>query len=132
MKQNVVAPLSCEAEYIAASAETCQGMWIIQFGEEILKIHVKPFKLYVDNKSAIALSKNPSQNCLNKHIETKYHFTCDCVDKGYVDTEYVNTKSQLVDSFTKSLGCIKFEEICRKLGVTTMNKAWIKGDFETL
>ena len=115
MKPNVVAQSSCEAKYIAASAATRQGMWIIQFIEEILKIQVKPFKLYVDNKLAIALSKNPSQHGRSKHIEKKFHFISGCVAKGYVDIEYVNTESQLADSLTKSLGRIKFEEICGKL-----------------
>ena len=62
VKQNVVALSSCEAEYIAASAATFQGMWIIRFVEELLNIKVSPFKLLVDNKSAIALRKNPSQH----------------------------------------------------------------------
>ena len=75
MKQNVISLSSCEAEYIAASAATCQGMRIIRFVEEILKIQVKPFKLCVDNKSAIALSKNPGQHGLSKHIKTKYHLS---------------------------------------------------------
>ena len=69
-------------------------------------------------------------NTVTVNIEMKYHFICDCVDKGYVDIEYVNTESQLANSFTKSLGCIKFEEIRGKLSVATMNKAWIKGEFE--
>ena len=62
MKQNVVALSSCEAEYITASAASCQGMWIIRFIEELLNIKVRPVKLVVENKSAIALSKNPSQH----------------------------------------------------------------------
>ena len=80
---------------------------------------MRPFKLYVDNKSAIALSKNPSQHGRSKHIETKFHFIRDCVEKGYVGT--VNTESQLADSFTKLLGCIKFEENRENLGVAKMN-----------
>ena len=121
MKQSVVALSSCEAEYIAASSASCQGMWIVRFVEELLNIKVRPFKLLIDNKSAIALSKNPSQHGRSKHIETKFHFIQDCVEKGYVDIEYVRTESQLADSFTKSLGCIKFEEIREKLGVAMMN-----------
>ena len=77
MKQNVVALSSCEAEYIAALATSCQGIWIIRLVEEILNIKVRPFKLYVDNKSAIALSKNPSQHGRSKHIETKFYFIRD-------------------------------------------------------
>ena len=45
VKQNVVVLLSCESEYIAASAASCQGIWIIRFVEEILNIKVRPFKL---------------------------------------------------------------------------------------
>ena len=123
VKQNVMALSSCEAEYIAASATTCQVMWIIRFVEELLNIKVSPFKLLVDNKSAIALSKNPSQHGRSKHIETKFHFIRDCVEKGYVEVEYVKTESQLADSFTKSLRSIKFEEILKKLGVATMNES---------
>ena len=87
-------------------------MLVIQFVKEILNIQVKSFKSYVDNKSAIVLNKNPGQHSHNKHIETKYHFIHHCIDKGYVNIEYVNTRSQLADSFTKLLGQIKFEEIC--------------------
>ena len=121
VKQNVVVLSSCEAEYTAALAASCQGIWIIQFVEEILKIKVRPFKLYVDNKSATTLSKTPSQHGRSKHIEMKFHFICDCVEKGYVDIEYVNTQSQLSDSLTKPLGRIKFEEIQEILGVAKMN-----------
>ena len=125
VKQNVVALSSCEAEYIAASATTCQSMWIIRFVVELLNIKVSPFKLFVDIKSAIALSKNPSQHRRSKHIETKFHFIRDCVEKGYVEVDYMKTELQLVDSFTKSLERIKFEEIRKKLGIATMNKTLI-------
>ena len=53
MKQNVVALSSCEAEYIAASVASCQGMWIIRFVEELLNIKVRPFKLFVDNNQLL-------------------------------------------------------------------------------
>ena len=60
---------------------------------------MRPFKLFVDNKSAIALSKNLCQHNRSKHIETKFHFIRDYVEKGYVEIEYVNTESQLADLF---------------------------------
>ena len=43
--------------------------------------------------------------------------------------DYVKTESQLVDSFTKPLGRIKFEEIREKLGIAMMNEARIKEEF---
>ena len=121
MNHSVVALSSCEAENITALTATCQGMWIIQFVEELLNIMVSPFKLLADNKSAIALSKNPSHHGRSKNIETKFYFIRGCLEKGYVEVEYVKTKSQLGDSLTKSLGCIEFKEIWEKLGVAMMN-----------
>ena len=126
VKQGVVALSSCEAEYISASAASCQGIWIIRLIEELLNKKVSPFKLFVDNVSAISLSKNPSQHGRSKHIDTKFHFIRDCVEKGYVEVDYVKTESQLADFFTKPLGRIKFEEFREKLGVATMNEARIK------
>ena len=90
---------------------------------------MSPFKLFVDNVSAISFSKNPSQHGRSKHIDTKFHFIRDCVQKGYVEVDYVKTESQLADSFTKPLGRIKFEEFREKLGVATMNEARIKEEF---
>ena len=129
VKQSVVALSSCEAEYIAASAASCQGIWIIRFIEELVNMKVRPFKLFVDNVSAISLSKNLSQHGRSKHIDTKFHFIRDCVEKGYVEVDYMKTELQLADSFTKPLGRIKFEEIQEKLGVATMNEARIKEEF---
>ena len=71
----------------------------------------------VDNVSAISLSKNPSQHRRSKHINTKFHFIRDCVEKGYVEVDYVKTESQIADSFTKPLGRIKFEEFREKLAL---------------
>ena len=35
VKQSMVELLSCEAEYIAASAASCQGIWMVRFVEEL-------------------------------------------------------------------------------------------------
>lgn len=58
-KQNIVALSSCEPEYITATAETCQGMWMNRLISEMKGEEPKVFKLMVDNQSAITLRKNP-------------------------------------------------------------------------
>ena len=88
---------------------------------------LRPVKAY--GSSVLLNSKNPSQHGRSKHIDTKFHFIRDCVEKGYVEVDYVKTESQLADSFTKPLGRIKFEEIGEKLGVAMMNEARIKEEF---
>jgi len=67
-------------------------------------------KLFMDNMSAIALSKNPVHHDRSKHIDTKYHFIHECIEEGKVEVEHVGTTSQLADIFTKALGRLKFLE----------------------
>jgi hypothetical protein len=38
--------------------------------------------LFVDNNSTILLMKNPGFHGRNKHINTKYHFIQECVERG--------------------------------------------------
>ena len=53
-KQETVALSSCEAEYMAASAASCQAVWIRELLAEITKEKVNEVVLRVDNTSAIA------------------------------------------------------------------------------
>jgi hypothetical protein len=58
-KQKVVAQYSCESEYIAAANATCQALWLARVLAEVQSSALSTPLLRVDNKSAIALIKNP-------------------------------------------------------------------------
>jgi len=73
-KQKIVALSSCEAEYVAAAAAACQGVWLSRLLGDMLGIKEMSVKLLMDNKSAIALSKNPVHHDRSKHIDTRFHF----------------------------------------------------------
>jgi hypothetical protein len=68
-------------------------------------------ELMMDSKSALALSKNLVFHKRSKHIELRYHFIRDCIEKGFIDADYINTKDQLVNILTKALGRVKFQEL---------------------
>jgi hypothetical protein len=68
------------------------------FGEEY--IHVQ---LQCDSTSAIRISKNPVLHSKTKHIEVRYHFLRDNVEKGKIALIHVPTHYQLADIFTKPL-----------------------------
>ncbi|KAJ1279365.1 hypothetical protein BS78_04G150200 [Paspalum vaginatum] len=121
-KPKVVALSSCEAEYIAAAATACQGVWLSRLLAELLGTATIAVKLLVDNKSAIALSKNPVHRDRSKHIDTKFHFICECIDDGRVKIDHVGTAGQLADLLTKSFGRVKFVELWQMLGVVDVQR----------
>jgi hypothetical protein len=107
----VVGLSSCEAEYIASANAACQGIWLSRLLGELLGIQAPKVKLLVDNKSAIALSKNPQHHDRSKHIDMRYHFVRDCVERGEVDIDHVSTRDQLADILTEALGSMRFVEL---------------------
>ncbi|KAK4401281.1 Retrovirus-related Pol polyprotein from transposon RE1 [Sesamum angolense] len=72
-KQATVAQSSAEAEYIAAAATSNQAIWLRRILEDIGDKQEEPTTIYCDNKSAIAITKNPVQHSRTKHINIKYH-----------------------------------------------------------
>jgi hypothetical protein len=67
--------------------------------------------------STINISKNPMMHSKIKHIPIKYHFPWEQVAEKNIRVEYVGTKEQIVDIFTKSLPREAFEYLRRKLGI---------------
>ncbi|XP_048622742.1 secreted RxLR effector protein 161-like [Brassica napus] len=73
-KQPTVAFSSCEAEFMAATEAAKQAIWLKELMVEIMNTEDKKVVLKIDNKSAIALTKNPVFHGRSKHILSKYHF----------------------------------------------------------
>lgn len=73
---------SCEAEFMAAIEATKQALWLRVLLSELTATKPKAVTLMVDNNSAIALMKNPVFHGRSKHIDVKYHFISECVERG--------------------------------------------------
>ena len=58
-KPSVVALSSVEAEYMSICIAGCQALWLRAILVELNHDQTPPTSIYCDNKSAIALSKNP-------------------------------------------------------------------------
>ena len=63
------------------------------------------------------LSENLVFHDKSKHIEIKYHYIRDMVQRGAVKLLYVATEEQIADVLTKPLARVKFEYFREKLGV---------------
>ncbi|GJY36008.1 retrovirus-related pol polyprotein from transposon TNT 1-94 [Tanacetum coccineum] len=88
-KQDCTAMSTAEAEYVSLSACCAQ--------------------------SAIAISCNPVQHSKTKHIDIRYHFIKEHVEKGTVELYFVGTEYQLADLFTKALPKERFEYLVHRI-----------------
>ncbi|GKA18737.1 retrovirus-related pol polyprotein from transposon TNT 1-94, partial [Tanacetum coccineum] len=69
---------------------------------------------------AIAISCNPVQHSKTKHIDIRYHFIKEHVERGTVEIYFVETEYQLADLFTKALPKERFEYLVHRIGMRCM------------
>ncbi|GKB28151.1 hypothetical protein Tco_0867552 [Tanacetum coccineum] len=113
-KQDCTAMSTAEAEYVSLSACCAQVIWmrtqLLDYGYKYNRI-----PMYCDSKSAIAISCNPVQHSKTKHIDIRYHFIKEHVEKGTVEIYFVGTEYQLADLFTKALPKERFEYLVHRI-----------------
>jgi hypothetical protein len=57
--------------------------------------------LMCDNTNAISIAKNVVFHKRIKHLEVRYHFLRDHVEKRDIEMRYIDIERQLADIFTK-------------------------------
>eukprot|EP00253_Pinus_taeda_P036098 PITA_36098 len=102
-KQQSVTLSSAEPKYMAASLASCEAIWVRKMLFGLFGQILRPSVIYCDNQSCIKLKENPVFHNKSKHIEIKYHFIRDYVQKGAVKLEYISTNEHVADIFTKAL-----------------------------
>nr|GEU75405.1 retrovirus-related Pol polyprotein from transposon TNT 1-94 [Tanacetum cinerariifolium] len=111
-KQDYTAMSTAEAKYVSLSTCCAQVIWmrtqLLDYGYKYNKI-----PRYCDSKSAIAISCNPVQHSRTKHIDIRYHFIKEHVEKGTVELYFVRTEYQL--AFTKALPNECFEYLIYRI-----------------
>ena len=107
-KQSCVAVSTTEAKYVASCSARCEVVWLRKLLSDLFDLQMDATCIYCDNQSCIKLSK---------HIEIKYHYIRDMVQRGAVNLQYVAMDEQITDVLTKPLARLKFEYFREKLGV---------------
>ena len=115
-KQNVVARSSAEAEFRAMGQGVCELLWMKIILDD-LKIKYEAPMPVCDNKSAISIAHNPIQYDRTKHIEIDQHLIKEKLDSGLIAAEYIPSKLQLADMFTKGLPTEQLQDLTCKLGM---------------
>jgi hypothetical protein len=118
-KQQIIALLSTESEYIGQTYTLKEILWIRQFLGELTADFNRLTVLYSDNQGTIALAKNNKFHARLKHINIHYHFIREAVENQQVNLTYVPTAENIVDMFMKPLVVPKFTHFHDKLGLVS-------------
>ena len=102
-KQGLNTRSSTEAELIAADEASGAMIWTKNFLES-QGYPVRKNILFQDNKSAILLEKNGKKSAgkRSRHLNIRYFFITDQVEKGNIDIRYCPTEHMDGDYMTKA------------------------------
>uniref|UniRef100_A0A8R7U2N5 Retrovirus-related Pol polyprotein from transposon TNT 1-94 n=1 Tax=Triticum urartu TaxID=4572 RepID=A0A8R7U2N5_TRIUA len=123
-KQDSVALSSMEAEYIAASEAVKEGVWLKEFLASLVVVESTsyPVTIFYDNQAAIKVSKDPKFHSKTKHIEGRYHYICDVVNRlRTVRLDYLPSVDMVADPLTKPLSQEVFCKHVCNMGVRLWN-----------
>ena len=102
---------------MVASQASCEALWLRKLMVDLFYMELSLTVIQCDNQSCIKLSENPVFHDRSKHIEIRYHFIRDYVQRGVIRLQYVSTDEQVADILMKSLGRGKHVYFKDKLGV---------------
>ena len=115
-KQPIITLSTVESEYVAATSTAQEVIWITQFFKELgIKYH-QPV-LHVDNQGAIIIANDPKHQGRTKHIDVRYHYIREKIEKGFIRLQYCPTEYQLADILTKPLPRATFQKLAHLISV---------------
>jgi hypothetical protein len=116
-KHTYVALSTAEAEYIALCVAVCKAVRLHKLLADLFGHEMDSTVIYCDNQSCVKLSKNLVFHDKLKHIEIKYHYIRDMVQRKEVHVQCLSTHEQVADVFTKPLAKTNFEYFRERLGL---------------
>ena len=115
-KQKVNTRSSTEAELVATDDVIAQVVWTRNF-LEAQGVRVDRNIVYQDNQSAMLLEKNgrSSAGKRSRHLDIRYFFITDQVEKGNMEVRYCPTDMMTADYMTKPLHGQKFQKFKKEI-----------------
>jgi hypothetical protein len=116
-KQSFVALSTTEVEYIALSGAVHEAVWLRKLLTNLFDHEMDSTIIHCDNQSCVKLSENHVFHDKSKHIEIKYHYIKDIVQRKKLHVQYLPTHEQIANIFTKPLARTKFQYFHERLSL---------------
>jgi hypothetical protein len=114
--QKTIALSSTEAEYMALSDCSRQVVWMHTLMGE-LGYDLQPIPICGDNQGSIFIASNPVTEKRSKHIDIRYHYVREVVNRGLAKIYFIDGDENPADLLTKNLGSVKFLKFRAMLGL---------------
>jgi hypothetical protein len=95
-KQSSIALSIAEAEYIVACSASCEAIRLRKLLTGPFDLEMEATTILCDNQSCIKMTENPIFHDTSKHIEIRYHYIRDMVQRGAIKLQYVSTMNRLL------------------------------------
>ena len=80
---------TAKVDYVAACSASCEAVWLRKLLFDIFDLQLDATCIHCDNQSCVKLSENLVFHDKSKHIEIKYHYIRDMVQRGALKVQYV-------------------------------------------
>jgi hypothetical protein len=114
-KQSIVALSTSEAEYVAISDATREGVWLRQLYFD-MGVQMGPTVIWEDNQTCINMTEVSSSK-RSKHIDIKYHYIREKIQNEEIKVKYLQTTEMIADILTKPLPRVQFEYLREKFSI---------------
>ena len=74
----------CQTEYDASTEAAKEAVWLRQLMHDLKQDTSLPTPLFIDNRGAQLLAKNPVHHNNTKHIDVRHHYVRECVANGTI------------------------------------------------
>lgn len=102
-RQELVALSTTESEFMALVHAGKEARWLTALGRSMGISVPETVTLFCDNQSTIEICYNSTFHARTKHIDYRFWWIRDAIERGEFRIEYVNTKAQCADMLTKLL-----------------------------
>ena len=118
--QEIISLSTTESEYIAATYAAKEALWLQSLISQLFDTTLEATMLFLDNQSAIVLTKDHQYHARTKHIDVRFHFIRWIVDNGSLCLIYCPTDDMVVDMLTKALPSPKVKHFMAELGLVSV------------
>jgi hypothetical protein len=115
--QSIVALSTTEAEYVASTSAGQEILWLRNLFSELGYSLSSPSPLWIDSNSALSVAKNPEHHGRMKHLDLRFYWLRDEVERGTIHIAHLRTDEMPADVLTKPLVRVKHEGFVEMLGL---------------